>query len=417
MAQDPDPQSAASRTEPPRVLLIATTLWPAPARLARALVDVGFAVDTVHQRGNALDKVGYLDRRRRSGRLRFRSRIVRALTGGTYDVIVPCDDRSVRYLHRIHREQGPTKPGLARIIERSLGDPAQFAAAASKNRLMALAVRLGLPVPETAVFDDPAAFTAHLGRVRYPCVVKVDGRWGGLGVAIVDSAEAARRAHRRLTSTAGLLHHAVIEVEPDLLLAPSRGRSPSVATQAFVRGRPANRLVMCRSGRVLAGFSVEAVRTSGATGPASVIRLIDHPTMTATTAAVVGALGLSGFCGVDFMLDDATGEALLLEINPRATPTSHLALTDGTDLAGALFRDVTGRAPSARAAARGDLIALFPQEWRRDPASPFLDTAFHDVPWRDPALLQAMLAPISPPRPSTVAGRLLRRAGIFLSLL
>jgi hypothetical protein len=36
-------------------------------------------------------------------------------------------------------------------------------------------------------------------------------------------------------------------------------------------------------------------------------------------------------------------------------------------------------------------IALFPQEWRRAPDSPWLNNAFHDVPWDDPAVLQALI--------------------------
>jgi hypothetical protein len=35
-----------------------------------------------------------------------------------------------------------------------------------------------------------------------------------------------------------------------------------------------------------------------------------------------------------------------------------------------------------------DTIALFPQEWLRDPASPFLNSAHHDVPWKEPRLVQ-----------------------------
>ena len=34
-------------------------------------------------------------------------------------------------------------------------------------------------------------------------------------------------------------------------------------------------------------------------------------------------------------------------------------------------------------------IALFPREWIRDPASPWLNRAYHDVPWDDPAVLLA----------------------------
>jgi hypothetical protein len=36
-----------------------------------------------------------------------------------------------------------------------------------------------------------------------------------------------------------------------------------------------------------------------------------------------------------------------------------------------------------------DVIALFPQEWLRDPQSPFLRTAYHDVPWHESEFLRA----------------------------
>ncbi|MEI9886226.1 MAG: hypothetical protein WDN08_06930 [Rhizomicrobium sp.] len=53
--------------------------------------------------------------------------------------------------------------------------------------------------------------------------------------------------------------------------------------------------------------------------------------------------------------------------------------------------------PAARrlrpAATANPVIALFPQEWRRNPQSPWLSQAFLDVPWDDPGVLRALLAP------------------------
>ena len=47
-------------------------------------------------------------------------------------------------------------------------------------------------------------------------------------------------------------------------------------------------------------------------------------------------------------------------------------------------------------ATQGDTIALFPREWLRDPASPWLKTAFHDVPWDDPATVRSCIEKASP---------------------
>jgi hypothetical protein len=36
-----------------------------------------------------------------------------------------------------------------------------------------------------------------------------------------------------------------------------------------------------------------------------------------------------------------------------------------------------------------DTIALFPQEWARDPKSEFLQSAYHDVPWEESELIRS----------------------------
>jgi hypothetical protein len=36
-----------------------------------------------------------------------------------------------------------------------------------------------------------------------------------------------------------------------------------------------------------------------------------------------------------------------------------------------------------------ETIALFPQEWARDPKSEFLQSAYHDVPWEEPELIRS----------------------------
>src|SRR5262249_37348433 len=103
---------------------------------------------------------------------------------------------------------------------------------------------------------------------------------------------------------------------------------------------------------------------------------------------LVDRLKLSGLCGFDFMIAPS-GRAYLLELNPRGTPICHLPIADGTHLPSALYRDMTGSGPAYRPQPiTGAVIALFPTEWRRDKASPYLDEVYHDYP-RDQPLLVA----------------------------
>jgi predicted ATP-grasp superfamily ATP-dependent carboligase len=112
-----------------------------------------------------------------------------------------------------------------------------------------------------------------------------------------------------------------------------------------------------------------------------VLRVIDNPEMTETAASIVKALRLTGLCGFDFVIEAETGRAHLVELNPRATPTAHLLTADGADplrsLAAALRRQA---APRRRTPYADGLVALFPHEVQRDPASEYLATAHHDVP-------------------------------------
>jgi len=59
---------------------------------------------------------------------------------------------------------------------------------------------------------------------------------------------------------------------------------------------------------------------------------------------------------------------------------------DGATLAEALFQ---GAAVSVTTPPQNTIIAQFPGEWERDPASHYLNAAWHDVPWEDPGLFEA----------------------------
>jgi hypothetical protein len=111
--------------------------------------------------------------------------------------------------------------------------------------------------------------------------------------------------------------------------------------------------------------------------------------MKAAARAVVRELGLSGMCGFDFILDDASGDAYLIEINPRATQVNHLRLGAGHDLPAALRLALEGLPQPAPAPLAEVDIALFPQEWSRDHNSPhLLARGYDDVPYEEPELLR-----------------------------
>jgi hypothetical protein len=173
------------------------------------------------------------------------------------------------------------------------------------------------------------------------------------------------------------------------LLKRMRESRHTITVQGFIQGSPANRAVACWQGEVLAGISVEAIRTQHPTGPATVVQVIENPEMSEAVNRLVRRLGISGLWGFDFILEPSTGAAYMIEVNPRATPICHLPLGAGQNLPEALYMQLTGARPVALPATmEHDIIALFPGEWHRNPASPYLRSDYHDIPLDEPGLIQ-----------------------------
>ncbi len=93
---------------------------------------------------------------------------------------------------------------------------------------------------------------------------------------------------------------------------------------------------------MLAGIAVEVVSSKGPTGPACVVRVVDNPEMLRCAEQIGRMLGISGFFGLDFVLEAGTGAAYMLEMNPRATPLCHLQMGTGRDVISALWAQASG---------------------------------------------------------------------------
>ena len=186
---------------------------------------------------------------------------------------------------------------------------------------------------------------------------------------------------RRRPPLARALKRLVVARDPWAAPGPV-GRKPSAPSPSrptLQAGRRTRRSPAFK-GTSLGAVQAEVIESNGPTGPSTVLRVIDNSDMAYAVKSIVSRLELSGLCGLDFILDEE-GRAHLLELNPRATPTSHLVAADGTDLLTAL-RTAFGQEhpPARRASYSNGLVALFPQELRRDPSSPYLRFAHHDVP-------------------------------------
>jgi predicted ATP-grasp superfamily ATP-dependent carboligase len=193
-----------------------------------------------------------------------------------------------------------------------------------------------------------------------------------------------------------------------------RRERPAMSVQGYVDGWPANIGVACWQGEVLAAICAESVATTSATGPSTVARIIHNADMIDAATRMVRALGLSGMIGFDFMIEAATGAAYLIEMNPRNTPICSLRLGPGRDLAEALVARIAGRPVRERAPrTERDIVVFFPDTWQEDPASHFLHSGFHDVPWEQPDLVRVLMLPSR--RDRYRVWRLLRRLWLAIN--
>jgi hypothetical protein len=380
----------------PKILLIATCHWVASARLAAALADAGCRVAAVCPRGHPLTRTRAPSRLHRYRPLAPLPSIGAAIEAAQPHFVIPCDDLATAHLHRLYERAlraGERGVAMRTVLEHSLGDPASFPIMAARAAFMAFAQERGLRVPPTAAVATADALTRWLRRYGLPAVLKADGTYGGRGVRIVHTEAEAIDAFHALgspPSATSALKRAIVNRDLDHVLPCAFRWRSAVSVQRFVAGHDANSTVTCWHGQVLASITASVLHTLDEHGPASVLRLIDHPEIAGAVAWIVRELKLSGVVGFDFLVEDGTNIAYLIEVNPRATQVAHLNLGPGRDLPASLRAILAGEPIlDVPAATASDIIALFPQEWRRDPASPFLTRGYHDVPWNEPDLVRA----------------------------
>ena len=363
--------------------------WPLSARLASALIHHGCRVSAVCPPGHPLRFVAGIEHLYPYRGLDSLEALKSAIAASRPAVIVPCDDGVVWQLHSLYAQC----PELRQLIEYSLGQADSYPTIRSRARMLQTAFELGIRIPATDTLtseDDLEKW--HLENST---VLKADGTWGGSGVEIAHSHSQALAAFRKLSHPYGAgtaWKRLLVNRDPLALWLWRSGDRPNVTIQQFIPGSPANTMFASWRGEVLSMVTVEVLSAQGATGAATVVRLIQNAEIAEAARLLARRFMLSGFHGLDFILEECTGAAYLIELNPRCTQLGHLRIQDQGDLAG-IFTAVlkgTGNPPTDNGIT-GETIAFFPQAFSWNPQSPYLHHGYHDVPWEEPKLFRELL--------------------------
>ena len=379
----------------PTILIATTSRGHSPARLAMTLTSSGCTVDAVCPPRHSICKTSVVRRTHLYHGLLPLTSLRKAVLAARPDLIIPCDDVTTLHLHELYDRalrSGKAGEAVCALIERSLGSPANFPVVYARTAFIEMAREEGIRVPLTEVVKHESDLKSCISRMGLPIVLKADGTSGGDGVRIVHNLIEAEHGLRALAAPpllARAFKRGVIDQDMTLIWPSLLRHRYIVNAQAWVAGREATSAVACWKGEVLASVQFEVLNKQDAGGPSTVLRRIDNAEISAAAVKMVKRLALSGLHGFDFMLETETDNAYLIEINPRATQVGHLTLGPGHDIPAAITAAISGTdIRPATKVTQNDTIVLFPQEWIRNPESPYIRSGYHDVPWAEPEFVR-----------------------------
>jgi hypothetical protein len=370
-----------------RLLLASTQSWFSLAKLTVALDRAGFQPGVLAPHALDISALGAHRARHPLNPFAVKTSAVRAMNEFKPQAVIAGDDEMALVLRDLARNPPPDLEAVARgALHHSPGASPSQSAAFDRAAGLTLARSLGVPTPPIESLEGEAPLPSDF---PFPAFLKEDGSWGGRGVRWVEDRRALREAVGRAKARAPFLWAAKrFLINGDNAAWSSATRTPTLSLQKAVEGHPATVSLACWQGEVLAFVGLEVLQTAFERGPATVVRRIRHPDITLAVRKLIPALGLSGLVGLDFMIEESTGRAFLIEVNPRATPTAHLTDDAGRSLAQCLFNRMNGLAPprSYRSLA-GQIVTLVPGEERRDPHSHWLSGNTTDLDDAPQALL------------------------------
>lgn len=205
-----------------------------------------------------------------------------------------------------------------------------------KGRLYDFCTEHEIPTPPTQVPQGRESWEQVAEAATYPAFVKPAVGLGSLGRSRCESpADTIEAFETVLKCRDG--------VEPLL--------------QTIVEGDVISTLSFCHEGKVLGDIGYRSLRTLPDDGGISCHReSVDAPDVFLLAERILAAARWTGFVGMDFVVDRATGVPYLLDFNPRVTPALQLGFVAGVDWAKIVTDIVKGVDPEP-VRARADMRA------------------------------------------------------------
>ncbi len=211
-----------------------------------------------------------------------------------------------------------------------------------RARFAALARRLELPVPPTAISSEATSASLVLERLGLPLVLKPARRLGWRSHRAVEAGDAVLATSRRE------LEHALDRL---------RDTTPDFVVQEEVPGgqdlRYSFHAWFDARGRALGQFVGRKVRTyPRQRGVSTVLELVHDAEAQRVGLDVAQRLGIVGPVKIDLKRHAGTGRLVLLEVHPRFNLWHRLGAASGVNLPLIAWRDLSGTPPEPTASYR-----------------------------------------------------------------
>lgn len=284
----------------------------------------------------------------------FVNSILAAVREHRIPVVIPAVESTVIALDEFREE-------VEQVCRVALPPRSALHAALDKKETLALAGRLGIPIPQTCYPTAKSEAVAFADGVGYPVVMKPRampsfGKGGGLNFKV---AYARDRAH--------------LQKQLDTLCP--QGYYPIL--QEYCPGVKMGVGLFVADGEMLGIYQWKGQREYPLTGGVTSLHLsvpLD-PQLHQWTTSLLAAMGWSGVGMAEFRVDESTGKKVLMEMNPRLWGCHDGAIQLGLNFPYVVYRYVAeGRKERLNAGyplgvlhryLRGDLIALS-HLWRRE---------------------------------------------------
>jgi biotin carboxylase len=387
------------KTEPGIIIISLLKERQGISRLPAALKSSGFRVMALCDTNSYLAKTKYLDQLicwtglDYSNSLRKILKILHVIEDFQAELVIPADEETIVLLFQALKlcRLWRCYSSAQSVLERSLFRAEFLQKTIVKDAFIAFVAGLGVRVPENHVLHSKEGALKLANSLSFPIVLKRSIGSSGRQVSIHETVSTLISELQEVLRF-GFLRE--IKHQVTSLLTKSYGSIRNYwSLQQFVQGETAMFVFVAGQGKILGHLPLYKKQTyPDKTGPSSVIQSFDCPEMVEFATKIVKEIEFNGFGSIDFIVDAQTQKPYVIEFNPRPIPACHLGQHFNVDFCRILMDYLQEKPLIPCQPLPSQTIALFPSEYLRDPDSPYLKTAFHDIPWED-ADLMAALAP------------------------